>query len=50
MGFYKPLDVFLKNLKTNELEIIEDKKINNFTKIVKFLIYLNFQNFLLVNK
>ena len=33
---------FLKNLKTNELEIIEDKKLI-IQKIVKFLIYQNFQ-------
>ena len=28
-GIYNHLMFFLKNLKTNELEIIEDKKINN---------------------
>ncbi|PRM98819.1 hypothetical protein [Aliarcobacter cryaerophilus] len=28
-GIYNHLMLFLKNLKTNELEIIEDKKINN---------------------
>ena len=30
-GIYNHLMFFLKNLKTNELEIIEDKKINNST-------------------
>ena len=28
-GIYNNLMFFLKNLKTNELEIVEDKKINN---------------------
>lgn len=41
-GIYNHLMFFLKNLKTNELEIIEDKKLI-IQKIVKFLIYQNFQ-------